>query len=489
MNAIYARVSTDEQAHSGYSLQDQISSCRSRLLSLGLTDIHEYVDDGYSGEFLDRPALDRLRDDLRAKLIERVVVYDPDRLSRNLTNQLLLSDDIEKANAQLMFVTGDYDASPEGRLFFSMKGAISAYEKAKIRERTLRGRRAKANSGKIIMNNKPYGFDWDELNSTYTINEEEAKIVHLIYDLCLKKHWGSPKIATELGDQGILNRDGKRFNAMHVYRILTKDLYTGTAYAFKIATKKVGQYKIERTHVPKDNWIHIPIPAIETSERWHQVQQIIEQNKKLSKRNSKRDYLLRGILKCGICGMGMVASRLKSNINGHTCYYRCVTKSSPHYRLDAAKCPNRYIPVDPLEESVWEAFVMIASGDAALSDFLRTEELPANNHAEEIAKLLKKQDEAMQLKTDVMKWRRTNLIDSNTAEKELQSITKDLSTITMQLTSLQKSQEKFKEVVVPTAEEILNANTIEEKRLLLLQSNLEVHVQRIGKIPEFWFQI
>jgi site-specific DNA recombinase len=486
MNAIYVRVSTDEQAHSGYSLQDQISSCRSRLLDLGLTDIQEYIDDGYSGEFLERPALDRLRDDLRAKLIKTVIVYDPDRLSRNLTNQLLLSDDIEKANAQLMFVTGDYDASPEGRLFFSIRGAISAFEKAKIRERTARGRKAKAKSGKVVMNNKPYGFDWDEENSIYTINEEEAKVVHLIYDLCLQNNLGTPKITEELHERGIRNRDGKRFTHVHVYRILTKDLYTGTAYASQIATKKIGQYKVQVTNMPKEDWIPIPIPAIETIERWQQVQTVMAQNRTMSKRNAKRDYLLRGIVKCGVCGMGMVVSKIQSTGNLNH-YYRCVTRSSPQYRLTTTKCTNRYVPINSLEESVWEAFVSIVSGDAALSDFLRTEKVP-DDQGEDIAKLSKKQDEAMQLKADIMKWRRTNLIDSNTAESELQNVNKELYNISTQLTALQKSQEKMKQITVPSAEEVLNANTIEKKRQVLLQSNIEVHVMRIGKTAEFWFQ-
>ena len=128
MNAIYARVSSEEQAKSGYSLGDQLQVCRNRLLSMGFTDIKEYIDDGYSGEYLDRPALEELRNALRNKLIQNICIYDPDRLSRNLTNQLLIADEIEKSAANLYFVTGDYDASPEGRLFFNIRGAISAFE-------------------------------------------------------------------------------------------------------------------------------------------------------------------------------------------------------------------------------------------------------------------------------------------------------------------------------------------------------------------------
>jgi site-specific DNA recombinase len=485
MNAIYVRVSTDEQARTGYSLHDQLASCRSRLISLGMTDIQEYIDDGYSGEFLERPALDRLRDDLRAKRIQVVIAYDPDRLSRNLTNQLLLSDDIEQSGAQLLFVTGDYDASPEGRLFFSMKGAIAAYEKAKIRERTTRGRRSKALSGKVVINNKPYGFNWDTENSTYTINEEEAKIVHLIYDLCLNNNWGAPKITAELYARGICNRKGKPFNSVYIYRILKKELYCGTAYSLQLSTQKISQYKIKVTNMPKENWIPIPIPSIETIDRWKQVQKVIEQNGKLSKRNTKRDYLLRGILKCGICGMGMVASHVAPTGKIHH-YYRCVTKSSPQYSLNV-KCPNRYIPVDALEESVWEAFVSIASTNAHLIDFLREKHLPSD-HSDEIAKLSKERDNFLQKRSKLLKWYRTNIIDCATAESELQIIDKELFTFNTTLTALQKTQEKIREITVVSPEQILNANAVDKKRQILLHSAIEVHVKRISKTSEFWFQ-
>ena len=98
MNAIYCRVSTDTQAEQGYSISDQIRSCHAHAAKLGLitTKESEYIDDGYSGEYLERPALDRLRCEIRAKRIKNVIIYDPDRLSRNLTNQLLIADEIEK---------------------------------------------------------------------------------------------------------------------------------------------------------------------------------------------------------------------------------------------------------------------------------------------------------------------------------------------------------------------------------------------------------
>lgn len=88
--AIYARVSTAAQAEHGYSLETQIEACKQKALSLGATSIKEYIDDGYSGAYLERPALDDLRDALAAKLHDYVIIYDTDRLARDTMLLLLV---------------------------------------------------------------------------------------------------------------------------------------------------------------------------------------------------------------------------------------------------------------------------------------------------------------------------------------------------------------------------------------------------------------
>lgn len=145
MKAIYARVSTEESAQKGYSIAHQIDEAKKKAKT---DDVMIYTDEGFSGEFLERPGLEKLRNDVRNGLIDTIIVYDPDRLARNLMHQLLLDDEFRKHSVELLFVNGDYAKTPEGRLFFSMRGAISEFEKAKIRERTMSGRKRKAKTRK-----------------------------------------------------------------------------------------------------------------------------------------------------------------------------------------------------------------------------------------------------------------------------------------------------------------------------------------------------
>ena len=114
--AIYARVSTAKQAKEGYSLETQVEACKKKAIEMGATSIKEYVDDGYSGAYLERPHLDEMRDAVSAKLHDVVIIYDIDRLSRDTMHLLLLTEEIEK-NAKLIYVNSEYNKTPEGRSF------------------------------------------------------------------------------------------------------------------------------------------------------------------------------------------------------------------------------------------------------------------------------------------------------------------------------------------------------------------------------------
>jgi len=110
-------------------------------------DKDAFIDDGYSGAELDRPALNRLRQAAKEGRIDIVLCYDPDRISRKLYHQMILAEEFEKQGIKLEFFTQDMGTSPEDRMFFNMRGLVAEYEREKIRERTMRGNREKARQG------------------------------------------------------------------------------------------------------------------------------------------------------------------------------------------------------------------------------------------------------------------------------------------------------------------------------------------------------
>jgi site-specific DNA recombinase len=180
--AIYARVSTAEQAESGFSLPTQLDQCQRYAASCGYEVPAEYVfSEDITGASLRRPQLQAVLTLVRERRIAALVVYDLDRLSRKLAHQVLISEELERAGVTLYVVTmPNLDRSPEGRLLQNVRSTIAEFEKEKILERTRRGLYGRAKAGKPA-GRLPLGYR--SVNGTVHIDPEEAALVRRIYDL------------------------------------------------------------------------------------------------------------------------------------------------------------------------------------------------------------------------------------------------------------------------------------------------------------------
>lgn len=200
---LYARVSTDQQAEK-YGLEAQVVGLRKRVAERGYVivpdgDRDAFLDDGYSGGDLNRPALERLRQAVRDDQADVVLCFDPDRLSRNLADLLVLADEFERAGVRLEFITQEVDASPEGRLFFAIRGAVAEFEKAKIRERMIRGKREKARQGKVVTPNKlPAWLKSPDGGATVVLDPHWAEVARLVWRLFLDEGLTLRKVARQL---------------------------------------------------------------------------------------------------------------------------------------------------------------------------------------------------------------------------------------------------------------------------------------------------
>jgi site-specific DNA recombinase len=158
--AIYARVSSDQQKE-----QNTIASQTKALLEYA--QAHQYTippewvfeDAGYSGSVLVRPGLERLRDLIAEGAIETVLVYGPDRLSRNYAYQVLLLEEFDRHGAAVVFLNAPVAETPEQKLLVQFQGMIAEYERAQIAERCRRGKRHRAKAGLInVLSRAPYGY-------------------------------------------------------------------------------------------------------------------------------------------------------------------------------------------------------------------------------------------------------------------------------------------------------------------------------------------
>src|SRR6266566_7197470 len=188
--AIYARVSSEQQADE-HTIASQVAALRARVAQDGLLlpAEREFLDEGYSGATLVRPALERVRDLVAGGGIDRLYVHSPDRLARRYAYQALLLDEFHAAGVEVVFLNRALGQSPEDELLLQVQGMMAEYERAKILERSRRGKRHGAHLGNVaVLSGAPFGYRYirkDEGGGAarYEIVLDEARVVRQVF------HW------------------------------------------------------------------------------------------------------------------------------------------------------------------------------------------------------------------------------------------------------------------------------------------------------------
>ena len=313
--AIYARVSTERQEEQK-TIESQVCDLREACKKDGVEIANEYIDDGFSGGVLARPALDKLRDDASRDLFEIVYILSPDRLARKYLYQALVIEELKKQGIEIKFLNKAVTESPEDQLLLGIEGLIAEYERAKILERTRRGRLHRARNGEIMGGSAPYGYDYIRKTKNrvayYKVNKKEAEVVRLIFSLYLK-HKSTAKVVKVLANRKIRTRNNSKYWSKGViHRILGNECYTGTAYYNK-HEKGGGKRKVRE----RNEWIPIKIQKVLNDEIFKLVQKVLK-NHRGGKR--RRIYILSGLIRCGQCGSKYIGN---SANKGQHFYYRC----------------------------------------------------------------------------------------------------------------------------------------------------------------------
>jgi site-specific DNA recombinase len=331
---IYARVSTEDQVEK-YGLPVQLHACREYAASRGLSVVEEICDEGLSGVILERPGLERVRQLVREGQIDVVLMLDVDRLSRELAHLLILKPEIERGS-RLEFVSGNFENSPSGRMFFGIRGVIAQYERELIRERTMRGQRERARAGLVVGGRAAYGYRYEA--GRLVSDPERAEIVREIYR---KYDAGASmrQITIDLRRSGAPTWSGRPWSHTSVHRILTNETYAGTAYFGK--HRREG--KLLRMREPPEQ-IAVPVTPLIDRACWERVQARLAANPKVGR--PSRAYLLRGRLYCS-CGRRMSGQRSHKR-NRYGC------PGGDILRLSGARC-GRSVSAPKLDAAAWSA--------------------------------------------------------------------------------------------------------------------------------------
>jgi len=431
--ALYARVSTNQQEEEGTSLETQVEA----MLVFAQQKRYDappdlIFEESWPGVILQRPTLDRLRAIVRAGEIDALITYSTDRLARNPIHIAIIAEECEKHGVELLFVTEPLDNSPEGYLIRYIKGYAAQVEHEKIKDRTMRGKIARARQGKLPTGGgRLYGYDYDPEKGVRVINEKEARVVQMVFRWLVEEKLTLGRICMGLVDMGIpAPKGGKMWSTGTMFRLLRHRDYTGETYANYMRSvepkthvrpdRKYPYRKTQREIRPREEWIELPnaTPPIISKELFEAAQRQLEINRKNAKRNRKRTYLLRGHVRCGKCGRAMYGEP-----NGKYRYHRC---SGRRGTVAITRCHNS-ANAGLLEEAIWAKIKeLLMNPDLIMAELQRWESTGEGDSAEvDLEVVMSKLAELRLEEKRILKLYRKGSIDEGVLDAELKDIAKE----------------------------------------------------------------
>jgi site-specific DNA recombinase len=398
--ALYARVSSDRQREEG-TIASQLQELRQFAEGEGLflDERHVYLDEGKSGYYLDRPGLDALRDAARDGLVDLVLMHDPDRLSRKYAYQVLLLEEFKRWHVDIRFLKQPPAESDEQRLLVQIQGVIAEYERARIMERTRRGRLYWARQGHPVCARVPYGHRYVQRDKnqrpSVEVDAEAAEVVRQIFGWYVTDRLSGQQIAQQLTNREIVPPRGGRsyWDPSTVRFILTNEAYLGFWYLNRFRMEPRAEQRRPRVgRRPREEWIAVAIPALIGSEMFLRAQEIRASGCHQGPRplTHPETHLLRRLVVCGNCNRAMTS--LNSTNDGHR-YYWCRGVDSHRIMPKRSWCPHPTVSAPELDALVWaDVLSLLSDPELLLSAWQEQHQIDTTtNLSEEELRRLKRQ--------------------------------------------------------------------------------------------------
>jgi site-specific DNA recombinase len=370
--AVYLRVSTEEQ-------RERQSIVTQRDFAERFTSLHQltvyrvYADDGVSGTIPInlRPESSQMLRDARLKKFDQLLIYRLDRLGRETRLILEAVAELERAGVRIRSMTEDFDtATATGRLMLTMLSGFATHEHEVIRERSMAGTNRVARNGAWLGGIVPFGYRklGEKGQARLSVSEEpipdlemsESEIIRIIFRMSAVEQKSCFYIADQLNrigvpcayvrDERLVSRGKRKSRTSGLWR-------PGRVRNLLVNTTYMGQHQFgKRSQNPNREIITRPVPAIVSEETWLKAQKTLKSNVLFSKRNSCRQYLLRGLIKCGLCGLTYVGLAARRPSGKEDFYYRCNGKHGARgiYGANSQRCPSKDVNGSFLEQSVWQ---------------------------------------------------------------------------------------------------------------------------------------
>ncbi|MDQ4000568.1 MAG: recombinase family protein [Actinomycetota bacterium] len=384
-----ARVSTDEQARSGYSLAQQLEALREYASREGYEALEEVADPGQSGTSLERPGMNRVRDLVEGGGVSVVLAQDRDRFAREPAYLYLLKQEFTEYGTKIRALNDRGDDSPEGELMDGVFDQFAKFERAKTAERTRRGKLRKAREGKIIAGPVPtYGSKYNEGRDNYMVDERAMIQVKRIFHMVGVEGYSINAVKLAFDREGVPTPNGaaywshgairdciwedayKPHTFEEVHELVSPDvasrLDSSRCYGVwwfgrrKTRSRQVFEsgpagtvYRKKQLAVknPKEDWIAVPVPDSGIPREWVEAARETTRDNQLTSSAGHRTWSLSGgLFICGACGRRMTAMTTNRPNGKRYFYYRC-PKRVQHGN---EACPQiKYYAAEEVESEVW----------------------------------------------------------------------------------------------------------------------------------------
>ena len=344
--ALYARVSSDRQ-DVDLSVAAQLRALRDYAKANGYSVAREYVDEAESGKIADRPQFKKMIDEgskARASF-EVILVWKFSRFTRKREHAVAFKSMLRRKGIRVVSITEHADDSPTGKLMEAIIESVDEFYSENLAEEVKRGMREAASRGFFLGSKARFGYtrvkvsDGVKDRPTLEVAPVAAPIVQEIFESSRRGN-GLKEICKELNNRGITHK-GRRWQKNVVHYLLTNEAYTGTA---------VWGVKSKDEKNPDPVRVENAWPALVSRELFDEVQQGLHERAPTVTRPGRvgSQYLLSGLLRCGVCGKPYSAQGAKS---GQFAYYVCASL----FREGAGACSNgRYLNAGKVEDLVAE---------------------------------------------------------------------------------------------------------------------------------------
>lgn len=400
--AIYCRVSTIEQAEEGYSIDEQERLLMEYCIKNNYEVYKCYSDRGISGKSIEkRPAMKELLRDAEARKFDMVIAWKINRIARKMLDLLKIVDLLDHNGIAFKSYSESFETeTPMGKFSLQMMGAVGELERGTIAQNVKFGMLARAREGRWN-GNVVFGYDLvqreDSTNkkrkdTELVINEKEAEVVRLIFDMYSKGN-GYKAIANYINKFGYRTKRGNTFSLTAIKDILSNPVYIGKIrYNVRQNWSEKRRNDINPNPILVDG-IH---EAIINQDTWDKVHKILENSKGKTSRIYDGEFPLTGILKCPVCGAGMVimrTTRTRKDGSKRRLEYYCCGKWK---NKGTVACNSNSIRVDKANEYVFGKLSELLSNDKLVEDIVRninsTRKSMVDPSKDELNKIIKELD-------------------------------------------------------------------------------------------------